>query len=44
MFANGDRYEGQWVKNLKSGQGIIYYISGAKFEGEWQDDKATGNG
>ena len=29
----GNRYEGQWVDNLRSGQGTLFYADGGKYEG-----------
>lgn len=29
----GNRYEGQWVDNLRSGQGVLFYADGGKYEG-----------
>lgn len=39
--ANGDRYEGQWAQDSKSGTGTYYYAQkGKKYEGVWKDDVA----
>jgi hypothetical protein len=32
----GDRYDGEFFANEKSGKGTIYYKSGARFEGVWE--------
>jgi hypothetical protein len=33
LAPTGNRYEGQWVDNLRSGQGVLYYADGGKYEG-----------
>lgn len=37
-------YEGDWIKGLKHGIGIIKYNSGAKYEGEFYWGKKNGKG
>ena len=39
IFANGDKYVGEWKKGKKHGQGIFTYISGKIEEGVWKKDK-----
>ena len=34
-FRYGDYYEGNFHENLKSGEGLVFYHSGAKFNGIW---------
>mmetsp|Transcript_3058 Transcript_3058/g.4721 ORF Transcript_3058/g.4721 Transcript_3058/m.4721 type:complete len:636 (+) Transcript_3058:1017-2924(+) len=42
---NGDTYTGDWVGNLKQGEGVYFYSGiGATYEGEWQADKKHGKG
>ena len=44
MYANGDRFEGQYKNGKKSGKGIYYFKTGEKFEGEWLKDERNGEG
>ncbi len=30
---NGDKYEGEWLKNEIKGKGIFTYVNGEKLEG-----------
>lgn len=32
------------MKNKKNGSGVLYYKSGASYNGEWVDDKACNHG
>lgn len=43
-MCSGNRYEGQWVDNLRSGQGVLYYADGGKYEGYFKNDKMNGRG
>lgn len=36
-WANGERYEGEFIKDVIQGQGIRYYNKGDKYEGQWKD-------
>jgi hypothetical protein len=38
-FPNNDRYEGEFVDNLKHGKGTYTYFDGKVKVGEWKDDK-----
>ena len=44
MYANGDMYNGVWVKNKKYGEGKIEYENGDEYNGTWIDDKKHGKG
>lgn len=44
IFPNGNRYEGEWMDDMKSGYGILFYVNGEKYEGFWELDKAHGKG
>jgi hypothetical protein len=38
-YADGSRYEGNWVKNMKEGNGIMYLKDGTvKQKGVWTKD------
>ena len=43
-YANGDRYEGDWVNNNKSGSGTFVYSTGDRYEGEWKNGEKNGKG
>ncbi len=44
-YANGDVYQGQWVKNERSGFGKLTFKRGGEyFNGEWLEDKMHGKG
>lgn len=54
QYADGEKYDGDWLDNKKSGKGnslfynykkgIYAYASGDRYEGEWQDGKRHGKG
>lgn len=44
LYADGDKYVGEWMNGKKSGKGELIYINGDKFSGKWRDDKACGVG
>jgi len=39
VYTNGDKYEGNWENNDRSGIGIFTWANGNKFEGEWKNNK-----
>lgn len=43
-WANGDRYEGEFLKGKKFGHGVYYFNSGNIFEGRFVDDDPYGDG
>ena len=44
-FANGDRYEGDFVEDHMKGEGICYLAeTGDRYEGQWYNDKKNGYG
>tara|TARA_R110002096_G_scaffold238027_6_gene429365 strand:+ start:3812 stop:4573 length:762 start_codon:yes stop_codon:yes gene_type:complete len=43
-FLNGDRYEGNYLKDRREGTGTYYWASGDRYEGEWLNDKRNGYG
>ena len=49
IYENGDKYVGEFVKDLKNGNGILYYNKNDEFdrnryEGDFKDDKREGKG
>jgi hypothetical protein len=44
QFVNGNKYEGEWIDDFKSGYGVLHYANGEKYEGFWENDKAHGKG
>lgn len=43
-FANGDFYEGDFVRGAIHGQGLYYFASGARYRGGFQDGHMAGEG
>ena len=43
-YDNGDKYEGDFVDNVKEGKGIYIYSNGDKYEGEFFGDEKDGYG
>lgn len=43
-FADGARYEGQFVASQRHGRGTITYVSGSQYEGEWRNGLKHGKG
>ena len=41
---SGERYEGSFIKNQKSGHGKFYYINGNTYTGGWANDQKNGFG
>jgi len=43
-YANGDRYEGMFLDNLKTGQGVYYFSNGNKYVGNFSGGTFNGQG
>lgn len=43
-FPDGDRYEGEWRRGAKHGQGIYRWQDGTKYDGFWKEDVEHGRG
>jgi len=51
-YINGNRYEGMWSNNEKSGKGnfyfkalgTLYYNNGDKYNGQWANGEKNGEG
>ena len=41
-YANGNRYDGEWLDSRYSGKGTYTWANGTSREGEWLNDKAHG--
>ena len=39
LFANGNKYEGEYKDNKKNGKGTYIYANGDKYKGEWKNGK-----
>jgi hypothetical protein len=35
-FPNGDIYQGEWLNDLKDGQGVLQYADGHIYDGTWK--------
>jgi hypothetical protein len=40
-YANGDKYEGQWLSNVKQGKGYFYYNNGELYIGDWYENRLS---
>ena len=43
-FADGGRYEGDFVDGKMQGRGLRVWSNGTRYEGEWRNDMANGYG
>jgi len=39
IHADGDVYEGDWVNDKAQGRGTYEHMDGAKYVGEWREDR-----
>ncbi len=44
FWANGQRYEGDWVNDRRHGQGVLYYPTGDQVHGNWANGRLAGKG
>ena len=44
VYANNDKYEGEWRDDQKCGKGIMTYSNKEKYEGQWENDMKNGPG
>ena len=44
IYANGNKYVGEWKDDKKNGQGTYTAANGDKYVGEFKDDKRNGQG
>ena len=43
-WKTGDMYDGEWVNDARTGDGVYYYASGDKFVGKFVNGKRHGAG
>ena len=43
-YADGSKYDGNWVRGMKSGKGIYISCDGRTYDGDWQSDEQHGEG
>lgn len=41
-YTNGDKYIGDWVRDVQHGKGIYYFQNGERYEGDYADGERTG--
>ena len=44
VYANRDKYVGEWKDDKRNGQGIATFSNGDKYFGEWKDNRRSGQG
>ncbi len=44
IWADGRRYDGEWLENRCNGRGVLTYRDGRRYEGEYKLDKMHGRG
>lgn len=44
MYAEGDRYEGEWKDGYRHGKGIHFFQNGDRYVGEWATGVPSGSG
>ena len=44
VYADGSRYAGTWVANLRSGHGVLVLPNGDAYDGAWEADEKHGEG
>lgn len=44
VYADGSRYEGEFVGNIRSGLGVYTYKDGSRYAGEWREGRRSGYG
>ena len=43
-YKNWDEYNGNWINDLKEGNGIIKHKNGDKYDGNWKNNLKEGKG
>ena len=44
IWADGRRFDGEWLDNRCNGRGVLTYKDGRRYEGEYKLDKMHGRG
>jgi len=44
VWANGDRYDGDFKLNIRDGQGTLTWVNGNKYSGQFRNNKFSGEG
>lgn len=44
IYADGDKYDGEWIDGQMHGVGVYFYADGDKYEGNWKYNKRHGHG
>ena len=44
IWANGDRYDGEWKRDMPHGQGTLVWADGSRYEGHWERGQRKGKG
>ena len=43
-YPDGSKYEGQWVDDMRHGNGTYTYVNGDVYSGEWTGNNRHGQG
>ncbi len=44
IWADGQRYDGDWANDRRHGQGVLYYPTGDQVHGNWANGRLAGKG
>jgi len=44
VYANSDKYEGNWIDGKQDGEGVMTYANGSTYTGEWKNGLKNGHG
>jgi hypothetical protein len=44
MYANNNRYEGEWKDDRRDGAGTFFHADGSRYEGQWSQGRKDGKG
>ncbi len=44
ILDTGSRYEGEWLDNVRHGEGSFYWVDGQYYVGQYQNDRRNGSG
>lgn len=43
-YVNGDKYDGEFVNDIRQGKGLYYWKDGSRWEGNFMDNVMDGKG